>query len=124
MQTEKKYGNLLDDYLIQYANKNNLYPKTLITMMDKILKVKVKKKPYGGGGSNNNNNQDPCSNDDSSSAASFAQRERGGNNNNGNANIIQCYCCGEMNHKSNECPKKSTIPVGDLYWSVSFSTIN
>ena len=108
----KNYGNLVDDYLIQYANKNNLYPKTLTDMVDVMSKIKVKKKNQGGGESNNNRDRNAWSNDDSSSAASFAQRGQGGNNNNGNDNnIIQCYCCGELNHKSSECPKKSTIPV-------------
>ena len=44
----EKYGELLEDYVIPYAIKNNMYPNTFNNMMEVMSKIEIKRKNQGG----------------------------------------------------------------------------
>ena len=102
------YGELIDSYVLDFANNNNLYPKTISSAIHVMSKVKPKKEKMNSGGSNRNNYNGGRG---SAGGASFAQQGRGnGNNNRNNDQPWRCYCCGKENdHFANTCPKRNEI---------------
>ncbi len=50
------YGELNDSYVLDFANKNNLYPKTILAAIHVMSKVKHKRESNTKAGGNINNN--------------------------------------------------------------------
>ena len=49
------HRELIDSYMLDFANNNNLYPKTISSAIHVMSKVKPKKEKMNSGGSNRNN---------------------------------------------------------------------
>jgi len=110
------YGEMIDSYVLDFANNNNLYPKTISAAIHVMSKVKHKRESNTNTGGNRSNNNGGRG--DAGGARSFAQRQGGcgGNNNNNEERSWRCFYCGKANdHFANACPKRNEIDR-DQWW--------
>ena len=106
------YSELLVDYRKMFANKQDLYPKTLEDMVDVMRQITPKKKKAEksrSGNGNGNNNSDK----NSEIEASNAQTTKG--NQSGDGKGDACYCCGDKECRLWRCEKKDKIAHKDWY---------
>ena len=68
-----KYGELIHDLSIQYAIKNDQYPKTLLEAVDVMLKVKFKAENNNDKSNTQKQNKNGGGEQDKSNETSFSQ---------------------------------------------------
>ena len=97
----KRYGSVNKELAKGFALERDEYPKTLKKALD-IMGVSAVDR------SDNDYKSKPKheSRSDSKSEKSFAQKKSN--------EPIKCFCCGDPNHKSTECPYKNKVP--DTEW--------
>ena len=103
---QNKYGSLVKGLSQQFALGNNQYPKDITSATDALSTHRFDQKYYENRKKNNEKNrQNEQKNEENNKSegqeeTSFNQSQKG----------MTCYCCGEKDHSSNNCPMKDKIP--------------
>ena len=103
----KKYGSLMSNFKMQYSLGNDQYPKKLNKAND-ALATHTWDKSYGEKKKTKAENKSGSHGDkkNEKEGLSMSQKKK----------KVRCFCCGEENHYSNECPKKDNILRE--YWAI------
>jgi hypothetical protein len=108
-----KYGSLKKNLQLQYALRNNQYPKTISTTTDvltnhqwddkyRVTDKKKKEQSTGGNRSMGNEKEEKL-------------LVQAGKKTGKELAKVQCFCCGEMGHYSDNCKRKETLEKDKWY---------
>ena len=103
------YNELLVEYRKSYANKLDIYPKSLEDVVDVMQQVVPKKKKPTNNRNGNGNGKNDQDGKGQEIETSNAQTTKGNGDGKGNA----CYACGDKTCRLWRCEKKEKIPYKD-----------
>jgi hypothetical protein len=108
-----KYGSALALLASQFSLNNDQYPRTMTMASDFLNAHRWDKQP-----SSRNNSRKEGKDRKQQQGSDKSKSKVGDAEVHNTLNLSTwCYCCGDPNHKSPDCPKKDTIPKKD--WAMA-----
>jgi len=112
---QRKYGSLMKGWTTQYSQGSDQYPKTFVKAVDILTNhrfdegfAKHKNKEKTENKDKRRNKEKDGNEENKEHGRSFAQK---------GSNDKFCYCCGDKNHLSNNCPVRDKTNRSD--WVVN-----